>query len=80
MAPTRAKARYAVTTLNLLTTGPKAIFKPPRFASLSATTHQANNGFHAKKVSLAVYPRHLGGAQWPATWLKTREIKALMSP
>ena len=81
MAPTRAKARYAATTLNPLTKGPKAIFfKPPRFASLSAITHQANNGFQAKKVSLAVYPRHLDGAQWPATWLKTREIKALMSP
>jgi hypothetical protein len=41
---------------------------------------EANNGFPAKKVSFAVYPPHLGTAQSPATWLKTREIKALMSP
>jgi hypothetical protein len=41
---------------------------------------QTNNGFPAKKVSVAVYPLHLGAAQSPPTWLKTREIKALMSP
>jgi len=41
---------------------------------------QANNGFPVEKVSVAVYPPHLGTAQRPATWLKTREIKALMSP
>jgi hypothetical protein len=36
--------------------------------------------FHAKKVSFAVCPRYLGGAQSPVTWLKSRENKALMSP
>ena len=80
MAATRAKARYAVTTLNLLTKGPKAIFKPPWVRVAARHNVQANNGFQAKKVSVAVYPRHLGGAQLPATWLKTRENKALMSP
>jgi hypothetical protein len=58
----------------------KGHFKPPRLASLSAIMQQANNGFPAKKVSVAVYPSHLGTARRPATWLKTREIKALMSP
>ena len=80
MAPTKAKARYAVTTPNLLTKGRKAIFKPPAVTSLPAVTHEASNAFQAEKVSLAVHPRHLGSAHSLATWLKTREIKALMSP
>jgi hypothetical protein len=42
--------------------------------------HQANNAFDAKKGSAAVTPLHLGGAQSLATWLKSREIKTLMSP
>jgi hypothetical protein len=39
MAPTKAKARYAVTTPNLLTKGRNAILKPPKVTSLPATTH-----------------------------------------
>jgi len=41
---------------------------------------QGSNALDAKKVSPAVYPHGLGTAQRPATWLKSREIKALMSP
>jgi hypothetical protein len=85
MAPTKAKAIYAVTTLNLVMKGRKAIFKPPKFqtsqfTSQPALTNKASNAFHAKKVSLAVWPRHLGSAQRPGTWLKRREIKMLISP
>jgi hypothetical protein len=67
MAPTKAKARYAVTTPNLLTKGRKAIFKPPKVTLSPAVTDQPNNAFHVKKVSLAVYPPHPGSAQLAAT-------------
>jgi hypothetical protein len=80
MAPTRAKARYAVTTLNLVTKGRTTIFMPPKVMSLPTRNAQGSNAFHAKKVSFAVCPRHLGSAQRLVTWLKRREIKALMSP
>ena len=54
---------------------------PPRVGRVTARHNgQANHWFHAKKVSCTVHPRHLGGAQSMATWLKSREIKTLMSP
>ena len=46
----------------------------------SAITRKANDPFQAKKVSVAVHLFHLGDAQTPVTWLKSRENKALMSP
>ena len=52
----------------------------PKVTSLPAVTHNTSNRFHAKKVSFAVHPFDLGGAQSMATWLKSREIKTLMSP
>jgi hypothetical protein len=54
--------------------------KPPEVRTLIALTRKASDPFHGKKVSVAVHPRHLGGAQWSTTWLKSRENKALMSP
>jgi hypothetical protein len=80
MAPTKAKARYAVRTPNPVAKGRKAIFKPPKGHVTACPKHQANNAFDAKKGSAAVTPLHLGGAQSLATWLKSREIKTLMSP
>jgi hypothetical protein len=38
---------------------------------------QGNNAFRPEKVSAAVYPRRLHGREPRATWLKSREIKAL---
>jgi len=58
----------------------KGHLQTSKVMSLLALTHQANNAFHAKKGSAAVTPLHLGGAQSFATWLKSREIKALISP
>jgi hypothetical protein len=52
----------------------------PKVTSLAVLTPNPTNRFHAKKVSFAVPPFHLGGAQSMATWLKSREIKTLMSP
>jgi hypothetical protein len=54
---------------------------PPRVGRVTARHNvQTNHRFHDKKVSSAVHPRHLGGAQSMATWLKSRENKTLMSP
>jgi hypothetical protein len=36
--------------------------------------------FRAEKVSPAVYPRHRNRGELPMTWLKSREIIALMYP
>jgi hypothetical protein len=52
----------------------------PEVTSLPAITPNPSNRFHAKKVRFPVYPIDLGGAQSRATWLKSRENKALMSP
>lgn len=52
----------------------------PKVTSLTALNAQASHRFHDKKVSGPVHRRHLGGAQSQATWLKSREIKMLMSP
>jgi len=54
---------------------------PPRVGRVTARHNaQANHRFHDKKGSVAVHPCHLGGAQSMATWLKSREIKTLISP
>ena len=37
--------------------------KPPEVRTLIALTRKASDPFHGKKVSVAVHPRHLGGAQ-----------------
>jgi hypothetical protein len=41
---------------------------------------EISNARFAKKGRLAAYPLDLGGAQSRESWLKSREIKALMSP
>jgi hypothetical protein len=53
--------------------------KPPAGKD-PALTFKANDPFQREKVSVAVHPFHLGGAQRLLTWLKSRENKALMSP
>ncbi len=76
IAPTKANATYAVTTLSLLTNGRmKVIGKTPRFTSLPAVTPKLANRSRRKKsalLSLATFPQR-------ATWLKIREINALKS-
>jgi hypothetical protein len=52
MAPTRAKARYAVTTLNLVTNGRTTIFKPPKVTSLPTVTHKLTMRSVSKKSAL----------------------------
>jgi hypothetical protein len=59
--------------------GTKGHGSAPEVTSLPAECN-SNNRLHAKKVSFAVHPFDLGGAQSMATWLKSREIKALISP
>jgi hypothetical protein len=77
MAPTNAKATYAVTTLSLLT---KVMETTSWFTSCPQLTLKASKAFPAKKVSFPVRcPYSTGGTGLP-TWLKTREINALMSP
>ena len=45
-----------------------------------ASTPKASDPIHDKKVSVAVHAPHPRAAASGATWLKSREIKALMSP
>ena len=77
IAPTKAIATYAVTTLSLLTKGPKNVIgKAPRFTSLPAVTPKLTKGSRQKKsapLSLAELPQR-------GTWLKIREINTLKSP
>jgi hypothetical protein len=53
MAPTKAKARYAVNTLSLLT---KVMGKLPSLRHLPALTRKFTKPFHLQKVSGAVMP------------------------
>jgi hypothetical protein len=76
MAPTKAKATYAVTTPNLLT---KVMGKAPWFTSLPANA-KVSKPFPAEKVSPAVARHRSTTLEPPPTWLKTRKIKALKSP
>ena len=53
MAPTKAKATYAVTTLSLLT---KVMGMLPWFASCPQITPKASKAFPAQKGSVTVFP------------------------
>ena len=76
MAPTKANATYAVTTLSLLTMVMGVL---PWFTSCPHITLEASKAFPAKKVSVAVHPDLSTGRPVPATWLKIREINVLKS-
>jgi hypothetical protein len=77
MAPTKAKATYAATTLSLLT---KVMGSAPLVHVVPAINAKASKAFPAKKVSVPVY-LHLSTAEERGqSWLKTREINALKSP
>jgi hypothetical protein len=57
MAPTKAIATYAVTTLSLLTRGlTKSIGKAPWVHVVPAITLKASKAFQGEKVRIAVYP------------------------
>jgi hypothetical protein len=56
MAPTKANATYAVTTLSLLT---KVMGMLPWFTSCPQITLQSSKAFPAEKGSGAARPRHL---------------------
>jgi hypothetical protein len=69
IAPTKAIATYAVTTLSLLTKGPKnVIAKAPWFTSLPAVTPKIANRSRRKKSVLLP----LATSRQRATWLKIR--------
>jgi hypothetical protein len=58
MAPTKAMAAYAVTTLTLLTKGPsKVIAKSPSFTSLPAQRRKLAKRSRGKKSALLHYYR-----------------------
>jgi hypothetical protein len=76
MAPTKAKATYAATTLSLLT----KVTENSLVHVAARCNAQTSKRFRAEKVSAAVYPCHPGCEGSPATWLKKREINALKSP
>jgi hypothetical protein len=79
MAVTKAIATYAVTTLSLLTKGPKkAIWEISLVTSLPANVENSKR-FRPDKGSPAALSRNLR-AEAPATRLKIRENKALMGP
>ena len=73
MAPTKAKATYAVTTLSLLT---KVMGMLPWFTSLARCNATASDRFRRKKSVLLSFARRMRRM----TWLKNREINALKSP
>jgi hypothetical protein len=56
MAPTKANARYAVTTLSLLTKGLKAIRNAPVVHLVPAQNVLGTKAFPAEKVSVTVHP------------------------
>jgi hypothetical protein len=81
MAPTKANATYAVTTLSLLTKGPNEDILEISLVHVAARCNaKTSKPFPAEKVSSAVAPRYPCHAAAPITWLKTRENKALKSP
>ena len=65
MAPTKANATYAVTTLSLLT---MLMGTLPKVHVVRADNAEANKAFPAKKVSDPVHPRLSTGGPLPATW------------
>ena len=70
MAPTKANATYAVTTLSLLTAMGSSLF-----TSLPASNADIYQAVPGGKVRLAVRAPRNGDL----TWLKTREINMLKS-
>jgi len=81
MAPTKAIATYAVTTLSLPTKGPIKVIGEFSLVNVAAhLTPKASPAFPAEKVSLAALLASGDRAQPPATWLKIHEINALKSP
>jgi hypothetical protein len=75
MAPTKARAMYAVITLSRLT---KVMGTLPWSTSLRAINARVRRDVPAEKTA---WLRHARNApQWELeTWLKIRKIKALMS-
>lgn len=76
IAPTKAKATYAVRTLSLPT---NVMGRLPWFTSLPVEG-QASKPFAGDKVSATVHPCYPHRAAPPMTWLKKRENNALKSP
>ena len=76
MAPTNAKATYAVTTLSLLT----KVMDDSLVHVVPALTIKASKAFPAKKVRFPVRCPLSTAGTGPDSWLKTREINALKSP
>jgi hypothetical protein len=74
MAPTKAKATYAATTLSLLAIGDAPLIHvcPPR-------TREASKGFRDEKVSAAVPPAFPHRTRAREAWLKIHEINMLKS-
>ena len=66
MAPTKANATYAVTTLSLLTKVMGTFL--PWFTSCPQITRKASKAFPAEKGSFAVNPGISTAALPPATW------------
>jgi hypothetical protein len=70
MAPTKAIAAYAVTTLTLLIKGPsKVIAKSPSFTSLPAQLAKLAKRSRRKKSAMLHY-RHLSTAWTPSNVVK----------
>ena len=63
MAPTKAKAMYAVNTLKLLTEGRRVIHLSlgSRHCTDGRVGEEVSNAFFGKKVRLAVYAPHNRG-------------------
>jgi len=66
MAPTKANATYAVTTLSLLTKVMGTV--SPLVHVVPAITPKASKAFPAEKVSVAVTPGISTGHTSPPTW------------
>jgi hypothetical protein len=80
MAPTKAKATYAMTTPSLLAKGPNEDILKISLVHVAARCNgEGSKPFPAEKVSCAVTPRSPRHAAAPITWLKTRENMALKS-
>ena len=76
MAPTKANATYAATTLSLLT----KVTENSLVHVAARCNAQLSKPFPAEKVSAAVYPWLADREAAPPTWLKSCEFNALKSP
>jgi hypothetical protein len=83
MAPTKAKATYVVTTLNLLTKGLTAIGRSlgsglrSGLPAKNARNYQSVPGAKSQRCCRSRAPAQRAH---PAAWLKIHEINALKSP